>query len=326
MRRILTLSILACAAAGAGASALGALDACVPADNRPVPGSLTVTVSPSPAVANGVVTDDGWSITFERVLVGIGGARLADTCLSYSEASYDRVLDVTSKSNQKLSITYAIGRCDFRFRIGPPSADALLGEGVTEGQKTVLRTPGKDPYVARGGIAFSIAGAATRGAVTKRFELLFRPRVRYQNCQPYAPDAGVAIDLPSEGALAYDIRIEAEAMLRDDVDATTAKLRFEPFAGADTDGDGFVTLDELRRVPIATVRDAGAFETGTYEFDDDGGTIRQGKPIVISTLGDYVYELLVPSIPRFRDVGACSIGVGGRGGLGDAGTGGGPTN
>jgi hypothetical protein len=316
MRRALILILLACAIVAGGASLLGALDACVPADTRPVPGSLTVNVSPSPAVVNGVVTVDGWTIGFERVLVGIGGVRLGDSCLSYSEASYDRVLDMRSKDNQKLSITYAIGQCDFRFRIQPPSSDALLGEGVTQDQKDVMRTPGADPYVPRGGIAFSVAGAATRGGVTKRFELLFRPRVRYQNCQ-LVPDSGLPpVDLPSESTLVYDIRIEAEAMLRDDVDAA-APLRFDPFAAADKDGDGVVTLDELRQVPIATVRDGGAFEAGTYEFDDDAGLIRAGRPLVITSFGDYVYEVLLPSIPRFRDTGGCTIGLGGRGGLGN---------
>src|SRR4029450_9924747 len=101
-------------------------------------------------------------------------------------------------------------------------------------------------------------------------------------------DGGPPVDMPSESALVYDIRIEAEAMLRDDVDATTAALRFEPFAAADKDGDGIVPPHELRQVPIETVRDAGAFETGTYELDEEAGLTRQGRPLVITTFGDYV--------------------------------------
>ena len=59
----------------------------------------------------------------------------------------------------------------------------------------------------------------------------------------------------------------------------------------------------------------------TYDFDDDAGGFRPGRPIVIATLGDYVYELLVPTFPRFRDVGRCVVGLGGRGGLGSDGGG-----
>jgi hypothetical protein len=310
----MTLVLLACGVAGASAAAVSLLDACVPADDRPTPGKLTLTVSPSPAVQNGVVTADGWSVVFERVMVGIGRASLGNTCARYSDSSYDRLLDVTSKSGQKLSILYGIGQCDLRFRVSSPSSDAVLGEGVSEEQKTAQRTPGSDPYVPLGGIAMDVTGAATRDGVTKRFHLVFRPRVRYANCG-LGEDAGNGVNLRSEVEEVFDIRIEAEAVLRDDVDAATASLRFDPFAAADKDGDGMVTLDELRAIPIGSVRDSGAFEAGVYEFDDDAGIFRQGKAVAIESLGDYVYELLLPSLPRFRGTGGCGAGVGqGRGG------------
>jgi hypothetical protein len=316
MRRIVTLAFVACGVAALAASGLAALAACVPAANRPPPGSITLTVSPSPAVQNGVVTADGWNVAFERVLVGIGRASLGNGCNRYSDTSYDRVLDVTSKSGQKMNVLYGIGQCDLRFRVSPPSTDAVLGEGVTEEAKTAMRTPGGDPYVPLGGVSIDVAGVAVRGDVTKRCHLMFRPRVRYANCTLEA-DGGQAVDLRSSVDEIYDIHIEAEAVLRDDVDATTASLRFEPFAAADKDGDGNVTLDELRAVPIADVRDSGVFEAGTYEFDEDAGIFRAGRAIAIESLGDYVYELLLPTLPRLRGTGGCGVGVGlGRGGGG----------
>jgi len=312
-RRFITLAALACGVAALAAGGLSALDACVPADTRPVPGSLTLTVSPSPAVAMGVTTADGWNVTFEHVVVSIGHTSFGNGCNRYSEANYERIVDVASKSNQKLSILYGIGQCDFRFRVSAPTVDAVLGENVTEDVKTALRTPGGDPYVPLGGVAIDLAGTAVRGAVTKHFHLMFRPRVRYANCR-LVDDAGPAIDLASSAAEVYDIRIEGEAVLRDDVDAATASLRFEPFANADQDGDGNVTLDELRQVPISDVRDSGAFEAGTYDFDEDAGIFRAGSALRIESLGDYVYELLMPSLPRFRGTGNCTPGVGRTGG------------
>jgi hypothetical protein len=291
---------------GAAAAVLSTLDACVPADNRPPPGSLTLTVSPSPALQSGVDTADGWHVTFERVVVAMGRAALSDTCNNYAPGTYDRVLDVTSRSGQKLSVIYGLGQCDLRFRVSSPSSDAVLGEGVTEEEKAALRAPGGDAYVPRGGVAIAMKGSATRSGVTKRFLFLFRSRVRYGNCR-LDPDAGPGVNLEADVDQVFDIRIEAEAVLRDDVDAAAA-LRFEPFAAADKDGDGNVTLDELRAVPIATIRDAGAFEAGTYELDEDAGLFRAGKPIVIETLGDYVYELLAPTLPRWRGTGSCTIG------------------
>jgi len=303
MRRILTLSILACVAGAVAAGGLGAFAACVPADRRPAPGTLTMTVSPSPAVANGVVTADGWAIGFDRVLVAIGNTGLGETCAVYGEANYDRILDVTKQSGQKLGILHGIGQCDVDFRLEGPSVDALLGEGVTPDDKTRLRTPGGDHYVPLGGIAADIAVSATRGGVTKRFQLSVRSRIRYRDCTLVADSGLLAVDLQSNVDLTYDLRVEAEAVLRDDVDAA-APLRFDPFANADTNGDGLVTLEELRAVPIATVRDGGAFEAGTYELDD-AGAVTRGAPIVIETLGDYVYQLLAPTLVRYRDTGTC---------------------
>jgi len=314
-RRTVALVAIAGAATALGAAGLTALDACVPADTRPVPGSLLLTVSPSPAVTQGVTTVDGWNVTFERLVVNMGQASLGGSCNSYSEADYTRVLDVTSQPGQKLSILYGIGQCDLRFRVAPPTVDAVLGENVSQADVDTLRTPGGDAYVPLGGISIDLAGAAVRGAVTKHFHLLFRPRVRYGNCR-LEEDAGPGVDLVSSGALTYDIRMEGEAVLRDDVDAATASLRFDPFANADKDGDGNVTLDELRQVPIGDVRDGGAFEAGTYVFDDDAGIFRQGRAIPITTFGDYVYELLLPTLPRFRDTGNCTVGIGRGGGGG----------
>jgi hypothetical protein len=303
MRRILSLSLVASALAALAAAGVAALDACVPADTRPPPGTLTLTVSPSPAVVHGVVTADGWAIAFDRVLVALGSAGLGDSCAIYGEANYDRVLDVTSKSDQKLGILYGIGQCDVDFRMEAPSVDALLGDGVSQADKDTLRTPGGDHYVPIGGISADIAISASRAGVTKRFHMSFRVPIRYRDCS-LAPDSGLAVDLQSNVTLTYDIRIEAESMLRDDVDASSA-LRFDPFANADKNGDGVVTLDELRAIPIETVRDGGAFEAGTYEVTE-GGTVQRGPPIVIATFGDYVYEVLVPTLTRYRDTGSCT--------------------
>src|SRR5262249_14232557 len=97
-------------------------------------------------------------------------------------------------------------------------------------------------------------------------------------------------------------------------------LRFEPFASADSNNDGNVTLDELRAVPIDKLRDGGAFEAGTYEFDDAGAAV-QVRNVAITSLGDYVYVVLMPTLARFRDIGACTanvaLGPGDRGRRGD---------
>ncbi len=303
MQRKLFAVTVALGVAGVGALGIAVLSSCLRPDDRPTPGMLTLTVSPSPAVTDGVTTADGWRITFDRVLVAMGKSGLGDTCSIYGEADYDRILDVTHVGNQKLGILYGIGQCDIDFRIDAPSPDAILSGGATEDDKTRMRTPGGDAYVPLGGVSAEITVTATRGADTKQFRLSFRSRVRYRDCTLVADSGVPAVDLEGNVALTYDLRVEAESFLRDDVDAASP-LRFDPFAKADTNADGVVTLDELRAVPIETVRDGGAFEAGTYELDE-AGVVQNGKPVVIATLGDYVYRVLVPTLVRFRDTGRC---------------------
>ncbi len=313
----------------------GAIHACVPSDTRPVPASLTLTVSPSQATRSGVLTADGWTLTFDRVLLGIGRASLGTSCVSYSEANYDRLIDVT-RGPQKLSILHGLGHCDLRMRIASPSSEALLGDGVTEEDRIRMRTPGKDKYVSRGGISVDVRGSARRGEVIKRFDFVFRSRIAYRQCSlspdggasdsilgdggdelldaggdsgvdPEAPPEGMGVVLNNEAVLVRDFRIEAEALFRDAAVAAAASLRFDPYAAADTDGDGVVTLAELENVPIALVRDGGAFEAGTAQVDAGG---RSGQTIPIQSLGDLVYVVLLPTLPRFGEVGACGSDLG----------------
>jgi hypothetical protein len=339
LRPFLRAAFVVSAALGAAAVATYA---CVPADTRPPPASLTLTVSPSEAAMNGVVTADGWKVTFDRVILALGNEGLGDSCTVYGEADYDRIIDLSAGPRQKLGILHALGKCDLRFRMSPPSFDAVLGSGVTEEDKIRMSVPLVDPYLAQGGggggggdqatrgagTAIAILGTAWRNGIRKQFYLIYRRRVRFQRCTPDAPppdasfatlastaafsDAGASVDLPEPADVVFDLRVEPEAILRDDLNPTAASLRFDPFAAADVDGDGLITLDELRQIPISQVRkDAGAFEAGTYVVDD-AGALQRGRPVVIESLGDYVYELLVPTLIRFRGDGWCVASTGRR--------------
>jgi hypothetical protein len=314
--------------------------ACVPADTRPPPGRLTMTVSPSPAVANGVTTVDGWRVTFDRVFVALGDESLADNCAIYGEAEYDRVINLHAGASQHLGVLHALGKCDLRFRLGPPSSDAVLGAQVSEADKAQMRAPFKDPYTGLSpngaGAGLDIQGTASRDdngtgvTTTKKFHLIYRRRIRYQRCTSESPpadastveltalrafsDAGPTVSLEGKEEVVFDLVLEPEAMLRDDPNPSAGVLRFNPFALADRDNNGEITLDELRTVTIASIRDGGAsFEAGTYDVDDAGLLVR-GRPIAIESLGDYVYELLIPTLLRFRGSGWCVAAAGRRGG------------
>ena len=287
-----------------GASAPG----CLPDDTRPPPASVVVNVMAARSLIEGIPassTADGWSIAFDRFLLSIGHASLdGDACTTYSEDHYGRILDMRRPEPQRVGIVYGLGQCDFGFRVSNPSGDSLLGNGVTEQDKTRMRTPGPDAYANMRGISLELAGRAVRGGVIKTFAWSFRQRIFYRECAA-GPDAGGARGLALHGneAVAVNIVVDGEALFQVGLDAATAKLYFDHFAEADDqygDKDGAVTLDELASVPLADI-------ASMAESIDAGVGTNTWK-----TLEDYVYLGLVPRLARFQGDGTCTLGVGDR--------------
>src|SRR5262245_28903782 len=99
-----TTALVSVGALGASGAIALAVYACVPADTRPPPATLTLTVSPSPAAVAGVVTVDGWSVTFDRVFIAMGNGSFSDACTVYGEAGYDRLINLAAGPGQKLGI------------------------------------------------------------------------------------------------------------------------------------------------------------------------------------------------------------------------------
>ena len=165
-----------------------AFTACLPKDTRPVPGSIHVTVSAKSAPS--WITSDGWSVTYDRFLIDVGHANLSgDSCAEYSDARYDRIFDGHQLGPQKVSESYALGHCSFRFRLNSPDLETLLGAGVTEADKTEMRTPGSDFSAKDRGVSLLVAGHATKEGVEKSFSWSFRRRVGYSDCAVKEDDA-----------------------------------------------------------------------------------------------------------------------------------------
>jgi hypothetical protein len=281
---------------------------CLPADTRTPPGKLTMTVSPSEATLHGFTTDDNWAVQLDRVLVGIGHTALGSDCTNYSEARYYRVLDLSAGSGQVLSFLYGLGTCDVMFRMAPPDADTVLGQGVTDADQVFMRTAGSDSYFADAGVALDVKGSAVHEGITESFHWSFRQNIRFTDCEVIEDGHLMSgVTLHSNDAVAFDIVVETEALFRDNVDATQALLQFAHFAAADRtfgNGDGIVTLDEIAQVPVVIASPSGGNDTSTHVETwsaPDGGA---GAPNQ-TTFEDFVYLLLVPTIPRFRGVGHC---------------------
>jgi hypothetical protein len=86
-----------------------------------------------------------------------------------------------------------------------------------------------------------------------------------------------------------------EALLRDDT-AASSVVRFDSIASADGvfgNGDGGITLDELGGVSLEEARKLGPYGIGDAD------------PTAIHSIEDYVYLLLLPTVPQFRESVVC---------------------
>ncbi len=284
--------VLVSIARGAAAALLFA--GCLPGDTRPPPALIHFVVEPSAAVTGGVKTVDGWQITFEKLLVGLGGAGVDNgaLCNRYANGGYERLFDFTVPGRQKLSDVYALGTCDLRFRLRSPGSDALLGQGVTAEDLAFMRLEEKDAVIPLGRKSIHVRGQATREGVTKRFEWSFRIEFRLRDC-PDATGVGLASKVSLQGGdeRTLSVRVLGEELFRERP-SDESPLRFDAIAGADADGDQAITLEEL------------LLASGPEPEADAGLT--PGGDAGPPSIGHLLYFFHVPRMVRLGDGGACS--------------------
>ncbi len=288
-----TVRLFAALALGCG------LNACLPADTRPPPGTLVVNVTSDESLSPERApfeTDDGWSITFERFLLGIGNTGFQeddDACNDYQGfgSEYGRLLDMQAGKTQRLSEMRFLGTCDFAFEVAQPRLSDVLGENVTEAELAAMRYPADDAFTTGRGVALHAMGSARKGARVKHFDWEFRQRLSFEHCRV---DGESGVELSSEESKTIEILASGSVLFqrtRDD-----AALRFDAFAEADDlhgDGDGNVTLEEMAEV--------------TVEPEAAPGRGGSSGPEAIHTLADLVYLGLVPEVARYRGDGTCEL-------------------
>jgi hypothetical protein len=286
---------------------------CLPGDTRPPPGVAHITVSPAGALLTGVpssVAEDGWAIHYEKFLIGVGRVSLeGDACAVYSDAEYTRVFDLLVPGAQKVSDQYALGECGLGFRVVTPSSESLLGAEVVEADVAFMRTPGSNKYAADSGVSMYLAGHADNGGQTKRFAWAFRWRVAYDECTVGTAADSAAPRLSFEGGQAQDVDIAVggDAPFLDNPDPALGTLRFVPFAEADDQGDADsdITLAELDHVPLAGAAARMAYQSSVAALPQSIAATLGAEP----TLADYLYVSALPSVPRYRGVGECTVSV-----------------
>jgi hypothetical protein len=275
---------------------------CLPGDTRPPPAVIHLTVEPSPAVTEGVTTVDGWHISFERLLIGIGGAGFGalgkgngnidrSVCSSYANANYERLFDVTVGGRQTLSDIYGLGKCGVSFSVTVPwSLGTPLGAGVSAEDHAFMRDAEHVTLASRHSRSVYVRGQATRDTTTKRFDWSFGMWYFLRGCVG-AGGVGFASDvvLASGAELPLPVVIHGEELFREGR-SDESPLRFDALAAADADGDQMITLEELAGV-LDPLPEADAGFTS-----EDGGA---------PSIEDLISRRLMPRMIRLRDSGPC---------------------
>jgi hypothetical protein len=281
---------------------------CLPADNRPVPASILVTAEPSDATKSGFVTDDGWEVKFDRVLLALGDVDLDEdaedsgSCASYSETHYEKLFDFVHVDREKVGLVHGLGDCSLEYRVRGPSDDTLLGSGATDADVSAMDLDGSDQIADSERVTLRVQGAFSKDGVSKRFDWSFRRSFEVSNCK--AEDGTSLSILPLEGESEHTIRIEVrpEELFRiaPDDDAPFEALSLTQ---VDDDEDGEVTFSEMSVLAAMGVLDDWAVE-GIAEED-------LPDPVPITRL-ETMYEYSLPRITRIAGGAACEAEVRGR--------------
>lgn len=235
------------------------LSALAAAACAPPLGSLVVQVSGEEAAEEGFRAADladGWDITFTKLLVSVGHARLSredDAADDAYELEGLRVIDL-HRGAQVLGTLEAVpaGRWDFGFEVAPPPHEPDIAEGVDAADAEAMH---------EAGFAYWIEGEAAREERRVRFTLGFPAASRMTECTNGIDDTdGVVVQ---EGAeVAAEITIHTDHFFYDKLGTHAGvSLRFEALAEAAGE-DALLTNEELDAVLLSGL---SAYEPGSAD-------------------------------------------------------------
>ncbi|MCY1063291.1 hypothetical protein OV090_00860 [Nannocystis sp. RBIL2] len=176
------------------------------------------------------IFSDNWSVTFDKFLISVGGIEVDTQMLGEDDEPY-RIFDLAQASDGAgfpiLEGTIAAENPLVTYVVGP-SSGAVAGN-ATEEDVALMKDGGHSIYV---------QGTATRGGEALTFIWGFSTRTIYSSCE-------------LAGATDVQLTIHADHLFYDDLFAENPKVAFDLIAASD-DGDGELTVDDLRAVDITT--------------------------------------------------------------------------
>lgn len=255
----------ACLALGAGA--------CLPVDTRPEPAKVVVDVElasdlqPGAAATRSISfsTQDGWNITFERMLVSMGELFLGGKdCNAYADAFYSRILDLSQPSPQRLGQVWGLNDCRLGYSVESPYGNEVLGLGVTEEDRdfmgnAIVPVSSEKGLAAAEGMAFYVRGFAVKDTVSISFDWGFSDRIDFSDCRRRVD--GKLEELPLAGGDTMSLTISVDPrnlFLFGAATATDSGVTESPLMQLIADADqvlgnanGRVAVDELIHAPFS---------------------------------------------------------------------------
>ncbi|MBV1856979.1 MAG: hypothetical protein KUG77_01115 [Nannocystaceae bacterium] len=213
-------------------------------------GTLRITAWGEGFIEQGIPAEtfvDGWSVTFDAFLVSVEAVEAEGNSLP---GTY--VLDLAQPSggagHELGLLTVSAGR---PARLSW-SVSAAVEDAVTDVEDDVLET------MVGAGAAVWARGVAIRGTETKTFDWALDIPSRYTDCQ---------VEGPSKGGETSDavLTVHADHLFYDDLDSQDPHVAFGLIAAADSDGDGAVTLAELKAQSLSG---QARYQVGGREIDN----------------------------------------------------------
>ncbi len=235
-------------------------------------GQFEASVYGEEFIEEGIPADvfaDGWSVTFDRFLVSVGGVR--------AQAGHD--------AGEQMSDAYTIvdlaeatggdGHVIATLDVPGGAYDHFGYALVHDADSTALNVDAADADAMRAaGYALWVQGSATDGTDTFTFDWGFTFGLVITHCE-----IAVTIDGGSGGAQAT---IHADHLFYDDAVSAEPDVAFQAIADADgadgTEPDGDITPAELAAVDITTFE---RYQVGSLDIDDLWGFVSHQ----VSTVG-----------------------------------------
>jgi hypothetical protein len=247
-------------------------------------GEEFIPVAIPPRAGSAAGFENGWTLRYSKFLINVGAVAVAasngapgGTLAGYRV--YDLHASVAPVSLGTIPGLAAQRYDGVSYRIAPATAASTAGNASAADLATMVA----------GGYAVYLeaeASHAMRG--TFRLRWGFANPTRYETCHDRMDQLGVVV--ATGRTASAQITIHGDHPFYDDLQASTALVRFDAIADADADGDREVTLEELAAVDLTRL------PTGQY------GT---GSAPGVNTLRDFVTSL-VSTIGHFDGEGHCT--------------------